>query len=211
MIDFPASTAVHRKLPKEAFYKHLPLTAALKSKFVSDVESIFVENSLTSAALNFSVESEVKEILLLLVNLKKAEFDAKIIEAIARQNPHRLIFLLAYEDQRQLAVYHGKLYRTEWGAADGVDLTARGATLDEVWNSFIEQIALQEERVQLSSEKTVDERLFVQERILKLEKQIAKAEAAAWREQQPKKRFALYQKLQQYQAELEAVKRGKTD
>ena len=208
MIDFPASTAVHRKLPKEAFYKHLPLTAALISKFVSDVESIFVENSLTSAALNFSVESEVKEILLLQVNLKKAEFDAKIIEAIARQNPHRLIFLLAYEDQRQLAVYHGKLYRMEWGAADGVDLTARGAALDEVWNSFIEQIALQEERVQLSSEKTVDERLFVQERILKLEKQIAKAEAAAWREQQPKKRFALYQKLQQYQAELEAVKRG---
>ena len=167
-----------------------------------------MENSLTSAALNFSVESEVKEILLLQVNLKKAEFDAKIIEAIARQNPHRLIFLLAYEDQRQLAVYHGKLYRMEWGAADGVDLTARGAALDEVWNSFIEQIALQEERVQLSSEKTVDERLFVQERILKLEKQIAKAEAAAWREQQPKKRFALYQKLQQYQAELEAVKRG---
>lgn len=211
MIDFPASTAVHRKLPKEAFYKHLPLTAALKSKFVSDVESIFVENSLTSAALNFSVESEVKEILLLQVNLKKAEFDAKIIEAIARQNPHRLIFLLTYEDQRQLAVYHGKLYRTEWGAAEEIDLTARGAALDEVWNSFIEQIALQEERVQLSDKKTVDERLAVQERILKLEKQIAKTEAAAWREQQPKKRFALYQKLQQYQAELEAVKRGKTD
>mgnify|MGYP006988258178 CR=1 FL=1 len=35
MIDFPTATAVHRRLPKEAFYKHLPLTKALKDKFVS--------------------------------------------------------------------------------------------------------------------------------------------------------------------------------
>ena len=109
MIDFPSNTAVHRKLPKEAFYKHLPLTPTLKSKFVSDVESIFVENSLSAESLNLGAESEVKEILLLRISLKKADFDAKIIEAIARQNPHKLIFLLAHEDRRQLAVYSGKL------------------------------------------------------------------------------------------------------
>ena len=114
MIDFPSNTAIHRKLPKEAFYKHLPLTPTLKSKFVSDVESIFVENSLSAESLNLGVESEVKEILLLRISLKKADFDAKIIETIARQNSHKLIFLLAHEDRRQLAVYSGKLYRTQW-------------------------------------------------------------------------------------------------
>ena len=206
MINLPASTTVHRRLPKEAFYKHLSLTTARKGKFVSDVESIFVENSLTSQTLNFHTESETKEILLLQVNLKKAEFDAKIIEAIARQNPHRLIFLLAYEDQRQLAVYYGKLYRTQWVPADTVNLTARGSTLDEVWNSFIEQTALQEERVRPSDKMSIDERLTLQDRILKLEKQIAKTEKAAWREQQPKKRFELYTKLQKYRQELNDIK-----
>ena len=62
--------------------------------------------------------------------------------------------------------------------------------MDEILSGFIEQIALREEQAQ-----SIDERLRLQDKILKLESQIAKTEAAAWREQQPKKRFALYQKL----------------
>ena len=208
MIEFPVSTKIHRRLPKEAFYKHLPLTPKLKGKFVSDVESIFVENSLSCDSLNLNKESAVGEILLLLVNLKKAEFDAKIIETIARQNPHKLVFLLAHADKRQLAVYHGKLYRTAWVSEDNITLTANGLTLDEIWESLIEQVALQEERVQPSGELTIEERLSLQGQILKLEKQIERLEAAAWREQQPKKRFALYSKLQDQKKQLEAMKHG---
>ena len=206
MIDFPSNTAIHRKLPKEAFYKHLPLTPTLKSKFVSDVESIFVENSLSAESLNLGAESEVKEILLLRISLKKADFDAKIIEAIARQNPHKLIFLLAHEDRRQLAVYSGKLYRTQWESENSVNLTARGLTLDEIWDGLIEQIALREERAKPSGDTPIGERLALQDKILKLEQQIARTEAAAWKERQPKKRFALYAQLQKYKTELADLK-----
>lgn len=202
MIDFPSNTAIHRKLPKEAFYKHLPLTPTLKSKFVSDVESIFVENSLSAESLNLGAESEVKEILLLRISLKKADFDAKIIETIARQNSHKLIFLLAHEDRRQLAVYSGKLYRTQWEAEESVNLTARGRTLDEIWDGLREQIALREERAKASGDTSIDERLALQDKILKLEQQIARTEAAAWKERQPKKRFALYTQLQNLKKEL---------
>ena len=106
MIDFPTATAVHRRLPKEAFYKRLPLAKALKDKFVSDVEWIVIENSLTKDNLNLNTDSEIKEILLLSITLKKQEFDGKVIEAIAKQNPHNLVFLLMFEDSRQLALYH---------------------------------------------------------------------------------------------------------
>ena len=101
----------------------------------------------------------------------------------------------AYENQRQLAIYHGKLYRTPW--TDKKDLTfhINGRTMDEILSGFIEQIALREEQAQPIDERSIDERLRLQDKILKLEQQIAKTEAAAWREQQPKKRFALYQKL----------------
>ena len=210
MIDFPSNTAVRRKLPKEAFYKHLPLTPTLKGKFVSDVESVFLENSLTMESLNLGAESEVKEILLLRISLKKPDFDAKIIEEIARQNSHELIFLLAHEDRRQLAVYYGKLYRTQWMTEDSVTLTPQGFTLDEVWDSLIEQIALQEERVTPSGDTPIGERLALQDKILKLEQQIARTEAAAWKERQPKKRFALYAQLQDYKRNLETMKHGQT-
>ena len=208
MIDFPKTTAVHRRLPKEAFYRNLPLTPKLKEKFVSDVDRIYVENSLTKEGLNLSSDGTITEILLLSVSLKKREFDGKVAEAIARQNPHKLVFLLIYEDERQLALYHGKLYRTPWMPEAELSLEARGFTLDEIWSGLIEQIALYGEQRGAPAELTVDERLARQEKIRKLEKQIQKTEAAAWKEQQPKKRFALYQKLQEYKKELEELKHG---
>ena len=208
MIDFPAATVVHRKMSKEAFYKHLPLTKTLKDKFVSDIDRIYVENSLTKNNLNLTSDSEVQEILLLSIALKKQEFDAKIIEAIAKQNPHKLVFLLTFEGSSQLALYHGKLYRTAWMPSEEVVLSANGYSLGEIWDGLIEQIALHEERAKNVAGRSIDERLALQERIVKLEKLIAKTEAAAWKEQQPKKRFELYSKLQGYKKELEELKNG---
>lgn len=206
MIDFPTATVVHRRMPKEAFYKRLPLTKVLKEKFVSDVDRIFVENSLTKDNLNLTAESEIKEILLLSLFLKKQESDAKILETIAKQNPHKLIFLLIYEDIRQLAIWHGKLYCTEWIPSADIELKARGFSLDEIWDSFIEQIAIHEEHATAAGELSIDERLAMQEQITKLEKRIQKTETAAWKEQQPKKRFELYQRLQGYKKELEELR-----
>ena len=105
MMNFPTATTVRKHLPKEAFYRHLALTNALKEKFVSDVDRIMVENSFTKQTLNLTASAETKEILLLSVRLKKQEFDGKVTEAIARQNKHRLVFLLCFESRRQLALY----------------------------------------------------------------------------------------------------------
>ena len=206
IIEFPASTAIHKRMPKEAFYKRLTLTAALKEKFVTDVERIVIENSLSNDSLNLSSTSEIKEILLLSIALKKQEFDGKVAEAIARQNPHKLIFLLSCEGSQQLALYHNKLYRTPWMSADNIELKLNGSSLDEIWKSFIEQIALYEERAENVGSLSVDERLALQEQITKLEKLIKKTEAAAWKEQQPKKKFELYTKLKEYKRKLEELK-----
>ena len=208
MLEFPVSTTIHKRLPKEAFYKRLTLTAALKEKFVTDVERIMIENSLSNSSLNLSAAAETQEILLLSITLKKQEFDGKVIEAIAQQNPHKLLFLLVCGDKQQLALYHNKLYRTPWMNADEITLKLNGLSLDEIWESFIEQIALYEERAEYTGHLSIDERLALQEQITKLEKLIKKTEAAAWKEQQPKKKFELYSKLKQYKTQLEDLKNG---
>lgn len=210
MIEFPAATAVHRRLPKEAFYKHLPLTKILKEKFVSDVDRIVVENSFTKENLNLASGAEIKEIMLLSISLKNQEFDGKVIEAIARQNPHKLVFLLSFENQQQLAVYHNKLYRTLWMDHDEIALKLQGYSLDEIWNSFIEQIALYKERAEQTNDLSIEDRLAIQDQILKLETQINKTENAMWKEQQPKKKFELHTRLHEYQKKLEDLKHGKS-
>lgn len=89
-----------------------------------------------------------------------------------------------------------------------MELEARGFSLDEIWDSFVEQIAVSEEHAKAVGELSIDERLAMQEQIIKLEKQIRKTEDAAWREQQPKKRFELYQRLQDYKNQLEELISG---
>lgn len=209
MINFPQSTVVHRRLPKEAFYKHLPLTAAVKAKFVSDVDRIQVENTLTKDNLNLGKESEIKEILLLSITLKKQDFDGKIVEAIARQNLHKLVFLLVYEDQRQLAVYHSKLYRSAWVQEKDLDLVLQGSTLNEIWDDLVRQIAISSEALLKEENQSIEDQLWNQDEINRLNKLIEKTEAAAWKEQQPKKRFELYTRLQDYKRQMEEITHGK--
>lgn len=208
MIDFPGNTLVKRRLPKEAFYKHLPLSAALKSKFVSDVDCIILESSLTRKNLNLARDSEIKEIMLLSITLKKQNFDGKIVEAIARQNPHKLIFLLIYGDEFQLAVYQGRLYRTDWMKEKDLSLTLSGNTLDEIWDNLVRQTAISSKTVLSRKDQTIHEQLKMQDEIDRLHMVIQKTEKAAWKEQQPKKRFELYTKLQEYKKQLEEITHG---
>lgn len=209
MIDFPESTVVRRRIPKEAFYKHLPLTPSLKAKFVSDIDSIIVANSLTKENLNLAKDSEIKEIMLLMINLKKQNFDGKILEAIARQNPHKLVFLLVYEDIYQLAVYRGRLYSTEWMNESDIALTLSGDNLDGIWDDLVRQVAISSQELLERDDQTVDEQLKDQNEIDRLKKLIRKTESAAWKEQQPKKRFELYTRLQDYKNQLEEITHGK--
>lgn len=207
MIDFPEATHVHRKIPKDAFYKHLPLSSSLKDKFVSDVNGIYIEWSLTKDKLHLEKASDIGEILILVLELKKRDFDSKIIEAIAKQNPHELVFILGYQNQRQLALYHGKLYRSEWMDKRDVNLCAKGFSISDIWDSLIEQVALTEENT-VSQGLSVDERLVRQDKIKKLTKLVNETETSAWKEQQPKKQFELYQRVQVYKKELEEIING---
>lgn len=187
MTNIPFKTMIHKRIPKEKFYQHRVLTKGLRDRFISDVEEVFVEYSLAKGSLNLTMDSEVSEILLLCITLKRREFDVGIMEAIARQNPHKLVFQLQFGDLCQLAVYHGKLYRTEWTPASVITLSAQGQSLTEIWHGLIEQIAVSEEQARMAVGLSVNERLALREKILQLEKRIAQTEAAAWREPQPKK------------------------
>lgn len=206
MIQFPSATAVGRVMPKEAFYKHLTLSSDLKEKFVTDVKRITISNSLTAATLNLKESTQISEILVLTIDLKKQQFDGHIVENIARQNPHKLLFLLRFEDKAQLAVYYAKLYTTAWILYEDITLTAKGFTLDAVWQGFLEQIALQDGLNKHNPDEDIDTKLQRQEIILKLQKDIEKLEKRTQSELQPKKKFELYGQLQETKQKLEELK-----
>lgn len=207
MIDLPEATHIHQRLPKEAFYQHLSLTKALKNRFITDVDKIYVEWSLTKENLHLEQDAAVKEILILRLELKKPELSEKMLETIARQNPHKLVFLLCFAQQCRLAIFCRKLYQSDWRPVEQTNLRAQGFSVEEIWDNLIAQIALPVETSGADG-RSIEERLERQDTIQKLQKQIARTEAAVWKETQPKKRFALYETVQDDKKKLEEIKHG---
>lgn len=204
MLTFPSKAAVGRIMPKEAFYKRLTLSNELKEKFVSDVKRIVMEFKLTPDTLNIEAGGDIAEILVLSIELKKRDFDTRIIEAIARQNAHKLLFLLKYEDQAQMAFYYNKLYLSEWVSLDSLILETQGLKLENIWKGYIEQIALGKAFAK-ADELSLDEKLERQNSMLKLQKEISKLEKLSFNEKQPVRRFELYQQLQNLKSQLEVL------
>lgn len=202
MLSFPSTAEVGRPMPKEAFYKRLTLSSEVREKFVSDIKRIVLEYKLAADTLNVDQGGEVAEILVLSLELKKQELDYRIVENIARQNAHKLLFLLKFQDQGQLVLYYGKLYKTPWQPLADLILPAKGLSITSIWEGFIEQIALQEEIIPALPDLTIEEKLKKQDTILRLEKEMAKLERLSRNEKQPKKRFELYTKLQSAKKKL---------
>ncbi len=207
MLTFPGQAAVGRIMPKEAFYKNLALSNQIRASFVADIKRIVMEYKLSPDTINVAQGTAVSEILILALELKKPAMDYRIIENIARQNAHKLIFLIKYEGQGQLALYHNKLYKTGWMKNDKITLEVRGFDLDRVWDGFIEQIAFQNaEPIMQHAELSIDERLNKQDRINRLQKEIEKLERLSRSEIQPKKKFELYTQLQGLKKHLDEEK-----
>ena len=204
MIAFPSTAHVGKTMPKDAFYRQLNLSPELKEKFVSDVRRITMEYVLTAESINVDKSDELAEILVLTIQLKKQEFDNRIVETIARQNKHKLVFLLTYEDQQQLALYSSKLYKTSWMPAEEMKLEARGQNIPAIWEGFVEQIALTEEKP-AAVPMSIEDRLRRQEQIVKLRKDIEKLDTRTRKETQPKKKFEMYQQVQALRKQLEEI------
>jgi len=202
MLTFPKTTEVNKIIPKEKFYKNLTLNSGLKDKFVSDVKKIIWLNKLAPNTINIEKGEDITEILVLSLELKKTDFDYKIVESIARQNSHKILFVLRFEDTAQLAVFYNKLYKSEWQMLDDLKLSTKGLTLDKVWQEYIAQIA----DVEVSEDESLDENLEKQDEIAKLTKEIEKLEKKARAEIQPKKKFEMVQEVNKLQKELLKLK-----
>jgi len=184
-------------MPKEAFYKNLKLSNEIREHFVSDVKRIILEYKLAADTINIPQGEEISEILVLSIEQKKPVIDYRIIENIARQNPHKILFIIKYQDTGQLVVYFKKLYKTTWMPLAEINLEAKGFDLDKIWEGFIEQIAFQNAECGImNAELPIDERLKKQDDFLKLQKRIEKLERLSRNEIQPKKKFELYTQLQ---------------
>lgn len=189
MLGLPKETEMSKQLPKKAIYTKFQMNTAAKAKIDADISRITIVNEIAPNKVNIPAGEDVKSFFVLLVSLKKKEYDEKTIATLSKLIPQDILFVLEYENESRLAIYHTKVMQTEWKPTENQQIELQGLNLDTVWENIVKSL----ECGVWNEELSLDENLALHEQQEKLQKQITKLEKQARAEKQPKKKFELVQ------------------
>ena len=127
---WPANASVGRAVPKTKFYEHGNVRAALREKFVDDVQKITWAYKLADATIRLRGSSAVPEIQVFTVETKAENVDDDVLAAIDKSVPFPIIFEVTNGDAvrtvaapKTLVVTTPKVgtyFSTGWISADAV-------------------------------------------------------------------------------------------
>ena len=193
MFGLPKSTELSKQLPKKAIYAKFNMNTAAKEKFDADISKIAIVAEISPSTTAIAKGETVSSIYVLLVSLKRKDFDEKTIAGLSKLIDQNILFILDFDGKRKLAVYHGKLMQGEWTSCDDLTVTLKGLDLDAVWQNIVKSL----EGGEWSDELSLDENIARHREIEKLQKEIARLEKLARAEKQPKKKFELVQEIKE--------------
>ena len=174
------------------------MNTAEKAKIDADISRITIVNEVSSAKVNIADGEQVKSFFVLLVVLKKKDFDDKTIITISRLIPQNMLLVLECGGEAKLATYHTKLMQTEWKRKEDLSIDLKGLNLDAVWENIIVQIG----GITVAQGNTLDEQIAADEQRMKIQKEIDRLTKQAKNEKQPKKKFELAQQINKLKQEL---------
>lgn len=201
MLGLPKSTEMSKQLPKKAIYAKFQMNTSAKEKIDADISRITIVNEITPNKVNIPAGDEVKSFFVLLVTLKRKEFDEKTIATLSKLIPQNILFVLECGNESKLAIYHTKLMQTAWMPTTEQKIELKGLNLDKVWENLVRSF----ECGVWNEELSLDENLALREQQEKLQKQITKLEKQARAEKQPKKKFELVQKVKKLKSEIDVL------
>ena len=193
MLGLPQSTEVKRPLPKAQLYKRFDWMPSQRDSFDGEVSRLDFVNWIAPRTLPAIAEGiEVKEIFVIEVSLKSRAFDQKSVVLLAKSIPQRVIYLLRFEDEAMLAVYHSKLFTSSWLPLDNVTLPLEGLSFDAVWQNIVAYIG----SFEVAAGKSLAEQIRIDEEHAQLVRQIAALERQMNATKQPRRKRELFLELQ---------------
>lgn len=192
MLGLPATTVVDRRLPKEAFYRHMDVDAATRRDLTGGVASITVANSIKPVTTNIADGKSVHEILVLRIDPKGEQVPERVVRLVSRATPNKAV--IVDSGSGDIAICEeGRLLETQ----DVERLALNGFDLDMVWDSMLAQVALGE-----FDGHDVWARINRREKIDGLRAEVSALDAKARKERQIVRKNELFAQIKRKQAEL---------
>lgn len=202
MLGLPKSTEMSKQIPKKAIYAKFQMNTLAKEKIDADISRITIVNEVAPNKVNIPAGNEVKNFFVLLVVLKRKDFEEKTIVTLSNLIPQNILFVLECGNESKLAIYHTKLMQTKWKLSAEQKIELKGLNLDTVWENIVIAVG----GIDIEQGKTLEEQIIIDEKRQKLEKEIAKLEKQARAEKQPKKKFELVQRIRGLRNEWEILR-----
>lgn len=213
MTDLPSTTHINppKKISKEAFYRHLQLSGKIKNEFVKEIEFIQIIGVVKPSTMNILDGELVHEIDLLEIGIRGSQIPKLAIEAIARTNAHKLLFICSrvgdfdgtYQHViwRNNQVWEGPFRKGCLGIH--YPEVSDASTLDELWENTCARIMFDDDSIE-----DVDGLVERNKKTDALAKQIEQLEKAHAREKQLNKRNNLFRQLKQAKREYQTLTEG---
>ena len=201
MLGLPASTEIRKVITKKKVYEHFgaDMSAERRKSFDADIGRITLVNEVSPASVNIAAGEDVQSFFVILIALRKKDYDKQNVAFIAKMFGQKLLLVLEYEEKQQLAIWQTRLILRDWAEPENLQVKLSGLDLDKVWENIVAGAA----EMELQQGKTLNEQLAVQQKREKLQKEIDKLEKLAWAEKQPKRKMELVQRIRKIQDRLE--------
>lgn len=204
MLGLPSTTEVGRRIPKEAFYGRLKVSAALRQSFIDDIERFVIANSIKTSTTGIPDGESVHEVLVVEVALKARRIPEEVLALVAQTNPHKLLFACTFNDEVCLAVMLRRLVVGSWRPLDGLMLDASAGSVDAVWDSLASQVTYGDSG---GGSKTVEERFEVDTKLKALREELMRVEARGRKERQVARKNALFDKAKELKRQIADIER----
>lgn len=202
MLGLPRSTQVNRRVAKEKLYQNAALVPRTREMIKDQIDSVFWRNKLADSTMAISAGETVAEIQIFEIQLRQRELDKRVLPAIAKAIPYKILFILVFGDEAQVWIeVSGTFYNTDWQPLGGFALKFEGLNLDAVYENLVRQIS----GGRLGTEGDIEEAVDRDKQRQRLEHDIAALEKKLLREKQFNKQVELNGELKRLRAELERM------
>lgn len=199
MLGLPQTTEVKKPLPKTQLFKQFDWKPSQRDSFDGDVARLDFTNYIAPRTLPaIPIGEDVKEIYVVEVTLKHRNFDPKNIALLGKTIPQRIVYLLNFEGEVQLAVYHTKLFTSPWQSLESATLPLNGLNLDAVWKNIVSSIG----KMEVAEGNTLTEQIKVDAERAKILKQIESLERQMRSTSQPRRQREIYGEIKKLKSIL---------
>jgi hypothetical protein len=200
MLGLPRSTQVNRRVAKEKLYQNAALTPQTRQMIKDQIESVFWRNKLADSTMAIGAGETAREIQIFEIQLRQRKLDKRVLPAIAKAIPYKILFVLVFGDEAQAWIEAtGTFYNTDWRPLDSFTLKFEGLNLDALYENLARQIS----GGRLGTDGDIEEAVDRDKKRQKLERDIAALEKKLLREKQFNKQVELNGELKRLKKELE--------